>query len=941
MDRLTEQASSGNKGSSGGVLGEGLLATKLYAPPVRANLVQRARLLERLEEGVRGKLTLVSAPAGFGKSTLLGEWALKSGLPVGWLSLDEGDNDPTRFFSYLVAALQSVDERIGKDALSLLGSPQPLPPQAILTSLTNDIATVPEDFALVLDDFHVIRAEPIHSALAFLLEHLPPQAHFVIGSRIDPPLPLPRLRVQGQVTELGAPELRFEPEEAAAFLNESIGLSLCAEEVSALEERTEGWIAALQLAALAMRGREDASAFISAFGGSNRHVFDYLAEEVLDAQPEEGRTFLLETSVLERMCGPLCDTVTNREDGQATLARLERANLFVVPLDDERHWYRYHHLFSGFLRERLRQEHPEGVPELHLRASRWHERNGTMSEAVSYALAAKDFERAADLVERSIKTTLGRGGHVTLIRWLESLPEEVIRSRPRLQLASGIPLVSRGQFDAAEASMRDIERRLGLGDSSGKIEDEESADIAGIISVHRAVIADVRGDRRGSIEYCLRALELLAEDNWLMRSMAARNLGDAYRKYGDMPAASRAFEEAIATSQRGNVPFVTAMSLVTLAQVRTVRGRFSDATETYEQALRTVAEHGETMGLQAMKGVALVGIAELLYERNELEAAMGRLLECMEAFERLESPGGMVDPETCTIYIALAKVKQAQGNAAGALDAIQQAMQQLALGLPRHAQQRRGGSRRWRVWTQAWEARLRLAQGDLGFTERWAREQGIDAEDESEYWAEVELKQGTLARVLITLGKNEEGLRLLGRLLEGAEKGERGRTVVEVLALKALALAAQNQRAGALASLSRALTLAEPEGYVRTFADEGEPMADLLRTLFTAEKRLPPGEGAAPSLGYVAGLLQALGTEVVAAGASASGKVTLLVEPISEREMEVLRLLDSDLSNRQIAGRLFVSLDTVKTHTKHLYRKLGVSARHQAVARAKELELLP
>ena len=412
-----------------------ILATKLYIPPPRPKVVLRPRLIERLNEGLDRKLTLISAPAGFGKTTLVSEWVAGSERPAAWLSLDEGDNDPTRFLTYLVAALQTIAPDIGEGVLSVLQSPQPPPTESILTALLNEITAVPDDFVLVLDDYHVIDARPVDAALTFLLEHLPPQMHLVITTREDPQLPLARLRARGQLTELRAADLRFTPSEAAAFLNEVMGLNLSAEDIAALETRTEGWIAGLQLAALSMRGREDVPGFIRAFAGDNRYIVDYLVEEVLQRQPERVRSFLLQTSILDRLSGPLCDAVTGQEEGNALLEALERGNFFVVPLDDRRHWYRYHHLFADVLHAHLMAEQPDQVPTLHRRASEWYEQHGSAADAIRHALAAEDFERAADLVELAVPAMRRSRQEATLLGWLKALPDELIQCRPVLSVA--------------------------------------------------------------------------------------------------------------------------------------------------------------------------------------------------------------------------------------------------------------------------------------------------------------------------------------------------------------------------------------------------------------------------------------------------------------------------------------------------------------------------
>ena len=429
-------------------------------PPTSAHAVPRPRLTERLNEGLHRKLTLISAPAGFGKTTLLGEWVAGCERPAAWLSLDEGDNDPTRFLAYLVAALQTIAPNIGEGVLGVLQSPQPPPTESVLTALLNEMATVEDDLVLVLDDYHVIDARAVDDALTFLLEHLPPRMHLIIATREDPHLPLARLRARGQLTELRAADLRFTPSEAAEFLEPVMGLGLSAEDIAALEDRTEGWIAGLQLAALSMRGREDVAGFIRAFAGDNRYIVDYLVEEVLQRQPERIRSFLLQTSILERLSGPLCDAVTGQERSNALLEALERGNLFVVPLDDKRHWFRYHHLFADVLHAHLMEEQPDQAPTLHRRASEWYEQNGSPADAIRHALAAEDFERAASLVELAALEMLGSGPEATLFGWLEALPDELVRSRPVLSVYYAFADWVTSVLEAAEARLQDAERWL-------------------------------------------------------------------------------------------------------------------------------------------------------------------------------------------------------------------------------------------------------------------------------------------------------------------------------------------------------------------------------------------------------------------------------------------------------------------------------------------------
>jgi LuxR family maltose regulon positive regulatory protein len=972
LDPVAKVRSSAENGSGGAALEDRLLATKLYAPLTRTSLVTRPRLTERLEEGVRGNLTLLCAPAGFGKSTVLSEWVLQSELPVGWLSLDEGDNDAARFLSYMIAAIQTGEADIGEDALSLLRSPQPPPIQVVLTVVVNELATIPHDLVLILDDYHVITSEAVNVALAFLLKNMPAQLHLIIASRTDPPLPLSRLLAGGQLTKLRASDLGFTLEEATSFLNEVMSLELSEKDVAALERRTEGWIAGLQLAALSLQGREDTSNFISAFAGTNRHIFDYLAEEVLDSQPEDARAFLLQTSILDRLNGPLCDAVTGRGGGQARLEELEGMNLLIVPLDEERRWYRYHHLFSDFLRERLHRENLEMAPELHRRASVWHERNGTAGEAVGHALAARDFERAGDLIERLEDSMMGRGETPTLERLLVALPEEVVRSRPRLSMSyAAFVLMSNGRLDAAEEYLREAERMVdleaqtaaaspSLARATSSEEDKQYArDVGSLVGV-RATIAVDKGDLRSAITLYRRALELLSYgERASARSGVAADLCECLIDVGDLVAARGALGDAIEMSHAAGEPFTIARSVCLSGRLQVIQGRLSEAMKTYERVLRLTSEHGET-GLLLGIGLARVRIGELLFECNDLEGATrslsegielvlnwaglgeatNRLLEGTQArddrFGRLEEVETDAAQGVVPGYIALARVKQAQGDTEGGFEALR-TVEQVA----HNTRVSPLWSNRTKIWTEAWRARLWVVEDNLMAAERWAQGRELSAEDEIVYSPESELEYVTLARLLIAQDKHDEVSKLLDRLLEAAEAAGRGRTVIEVLVLQALALRARSDEQAALAALQRALTLAEPEGYIRVFADEGAPMAELLRRLLKSHRKKSSEIQGGFSLEYVGKLLEALGAGITApTKVHVRGPAALVVDPVTERELEVLKLLDSELSNRQIAARMFVSVATVKTHIRHLYRKLGVTARHQAVARGRELGLL-
>ncbi len=622
-----------------------LLETKFYVPKWRRGLVPRPRLSERLNRGAESKLTLVSAPAGFGKTTLLADWLAAvavDGRTVTWLSLDQSDNHLASFWTYLIAALQTAEPHIGASAISLLQSPQPPPIETILATLLNELTRISHDFVLVLDDYHVIDAGEIHNGVAFVLDQLPPRMHLIISSRADPALPLARLRARAELVEIRVADLRFTPDEAAAYLNEAMGLDLTARDLAALEERTEGWIAALQLAALSIQGRDDVAGFIAGFAGDDRYIVDYLVEEVLQRQPDHVRGFLQQTSILDRLSGPLCDAVNGEHGGKAMLEALERGNLFVVPLDDRRQWYRYHHLFAEVLRARMLDEQPDEVRELHRRASAWYEKSGEPPEAIRHALAADDFPRAADLLEPAAPALLRSRQEARLLGWLKALPEDVLRCRPVLGNAYAGALLSTGQLDGVEAHLRDAERWLDKpmedARSAGMVvvDEAEFQRLPGAIAVHRAGHALLQGNVAETVSYARRALALVPEDDHLGRGSAAALLGLAAWASGDLESAHQSYAAAQASLRRaGN--FSDALGCaITLADVRITQGRLHDAMRTYEQALELAAEHGAP----ALRGTAdmHVGMSQVHRERNNLDAATQHLLKSQELGEHTGLP---------------------------------------------------------------------------------------------------------------------------------------------------------------------------------------------------------------------------------------------------------------------------------------------------------------
>ncbi len=908
-----------------------ILATKLFVPPPQPKIVLRPRLIERLNEGLDRRLTLVSAPAGFGKTTLVGEWLAALPRPAAWLSLDEGDSDPTRFLACLVAALQTIAADIGEGALGALQSSQPPPTEAILTALLNEIAAVEDDFVLILDDYHVVDSKPVDDALAFLIEHMPQQVHLVVATREDPNLPLARLRARGQMTELRAADLRFTSSEAAEFLKGVMGLDLSAEDIAALETRTEGWIAGLQLAALSMRGREDVSGFIRAFAGDNRYIVDYLLEEVLQRQPERVQTFLLKTSILDRLSGPLCDAVTGQEEGDALLAALERGNLFVIPLDDNRHWYRYHHLIADVLFARLTRERHGRVATLHRRASEWHEHNGSAADAIRHALAAEDFERAADLVELAVPAMRRSRREATLLGWLKALPDEMFRVRPVLSVHYVGTLLQSGQLDGARARLRDAERWLETtADMSGRaeapsaemvvVDEEEFRRLPVSVAIYRAGIALVLGDVPETVTYARRALDLVPEDEHFSRGAAAALLGLASWTSGDLESAHRSYADGMASLQRAGYISDVVGGAIALADIRIAQGRLHEAMRTYERALQLATEHGDPV----MRGTAdmHVGMSELPRERNDLHAATQRLLRSKEQGEHTRFP-----QNPYRWRVAMARILEAQGDPDGALDLLHEAEHLYVSDFFPNV--RPIAALKTRVW---------VVQGRLGEALGWAREQGLSAHDDLGYLREFE--HITLARVLLARYKSDreersihEAMGLLERLLQVAEEGGRMGGVIVILVLQALAREAQGDRPSALVPLERALTLAEPEGYVRVFVDEGTPMARLLYEALS--------HGVEPE--YVRRLLAAFpvaeAKQVTSSPLRGSGSE--MVEPLSERELEVLGLIAEGLTNQEVATRLYLSLHTVKVHARNIYGKLGVKSRTQAVAKGKALGILP
>jgi LuxR family maltose regulon positive regulatory protein len=904
---------------------EALLATKLYVPRPHPGFVVRPRLVDRLDQGLQRGLILICAPAGSGKTALLADWAGRSRQRVAWLSLDAGDNDPARFWRHAAAALERVRPGISGSVGVLVGPSAPPPFERLVTALVNELALDSGETVLVLDDYHLIEAQPVHAALGFLLEHLPPGMHLVLASRADPPLALPRLRARGQLAELRAADLRFSADEAAALLHEAAGPGLAGAAVDALTARTEGWAAGLQLAALSLRGQADVTGFVETFSGSNRYVLDYLAGEVLDRQTEQVREFLLDTSVLERLSGELCDAVTGRPGGQAMLEAIERANLFLVPLDDVRGWWRYHQLFADLLRVRLVQEQPDRVTALHHAAAAWHEAHGLADDAVRHAVAAGDTTWAARLIEHNFDPVYLTGESATLQRWLAQLPTKLVRSRPRLGLALTFMALLSGDVMAVTAPLEAAEHA-----SAGAAEAFEPSvgraasllsNVPAAIAISHAWLAYLHGDAEEMATFAAQARRRLADSEWMLESIYQLNMALANWLRGRLGEAERGFTEGIAGWLAENQRNLAVGGCNFLGQVQRGRGRLDAAAATYRRILDLTAPGGAG---QPVAGYGHVGLAEVAYQRNDLAAARAHAAEGTALARRLSETQPLANG-----LATLAWVRQAEGDAAGALDAISEA--ERAAPSPAVANLLNP--------VPALRARLLLAQGDLAAAARWAEERGVGPDDAPTYAREQEYL--LLARVLLAQDRAGQALTLLERLLAGAAAQGRTGSVIEIRALQALALAAAGDEDAVISALADALTLGCPQGYVRVFADEGPPMAALLARLVAAQRARKPPARDVP-LDCLARVLQAFAGHDAAAGsgrgAAAPGG---MVERLTARELEVLQFLAAGASNQRIAGELVVTLDTVKKHVSHIFGKLGATSRTEAVARARQLGVLP
>ncbi|MFN2233542.1 MAG: LuxR C-terminal-related transcriptional regulator [Anaerolineales bacterium] len=930
---------------------ETLLRTKLFIPSLRPSFVPRPHLIEKLNHGIQQgcKLTLVSAPAGFGKTTLVSSWINDLQLTLNasssdainqianrksnivnraaWLSLDEGDNDLNSFLIYFIAAMQTVEPDIGLEPLAALQSSGATNSEAVLMALLNEIAGLPQTLILILDDYHVIENQSIDEAVTFLLDRLPVTLHLVITTRIDPRMPLARLRGQGQLTELRVADLRFTNEEATTFLNQMMCLDLSAENIAALGSRTEGWITGLQLAALSLQERdgEQVTRFIQSFTGIHHHVLDYLVEEVLQQQPPSLQSFLLQTSILTRLTGSLCEAVCDykndspdHSDGHTLLNQLAKSNLFIVPLDDERQWYRYHHLFADLLLYRLQREQASTIPDLHHRASKWHEEHGFIDSAIRHAIAADDLEQAARLVDEHSFTANERGEVSTVRRWFELLPDERVRSSPSLSVNYAWNLFLSGQIGAVEERLNDAEALLAR--QTTPVNSEQVTELFCQINTLRAILFGIQGRPMRSTEVAQQVLKLLPDDRLSERGILLLTLAVNFRDVGDIAQASQSYADAVTLLLAAGNIMAAIMAVEQLVRLLVMQGKLVKAVEVCQEMLDASAEFSASEQLRDLSSdMARANMSYVLYERNELADAEVYVRQGIKQAKR----GGFLQ-SLVVGYILLACILQARSDADGANKMLQAAINSAQMDIQQIYQ----------VELTACQVQLWLAQEELDTASRWSHESNLSAE--IEFNLQNEYEHISLARVLVAQGRAEpdgitlaKALELTKRLALSAESAGRMGHLIDLLILQALALDAQGNLDQALSCLERALVLAEPQGFVRIFLDNGNPIIHLLKE---AARRNNAAD-------YAIKLLNLIDTDNHPDVPNHSPS-SLLVDPLSDRELEVLHLMAQDLSYSEIANQIVVSLNTVRTHVKNIYSKLMVHKRSKAVAKARELNLL-
>ena len=904
-----------------------LLRTKLYIPSTRPEIVRRPRLIEQLHLGLHRKSALISAPAGFGKTTLVSEWLKtitandnnKDQIKFAWLSLDEGDNDPGRFLSYFITALNKLsatDTPIGKSALSLLNSQQFPPIETILTLLINDIASSNIKIVFALDDYHLIEAQPIHKALNFLIENAPPQLHLVILTREDPPLPLARLRAKDQLTELRSADLRFTFNETTQFFNEIMGLKLDAKSIDVLGERTEGWIAGLQMAALSLRERKDVSEFIKGFSGTNCYILDYLLEEILERQPLEVQNFLLSTSILKRFTAPLCDAVIdNAEQSADIIEYLERANLFLVAMDDERNWYRFHHLFTDLLRTRLQQKQTdEELMILHTRAAQWYEQNGLVYDAIYHASLTTNHEWVEKLIDQNYMEIFQRKDSVSIRYWTGELNEEIIYISPRLCIHEANSRAWFGQLDDAVFLLDKAEESIQEENSSPEIQA-----LFGYLAYVRSRITAMCGDFHKAIELCLIARENTPASNQGLLGGIGVMLGYGYFLNGDFSHAIRTLKDTIHSGKKSVAINTTIGAYCVLARLYAVQGQLHKAYKLYQEAESFIQDTEEQH--RGAMSIVDVGFAELLYEWNDIETAFDHIQHGLEYL-----PLWSKADDIALANILFAQILKAQGNLATAENSIEKGSQVI------HAS---GVFSESRDAVLIAEIRFQLERDNSLSVRHLVSALENRLQSKNPFRFENELPLITLARVYLIQNKIDDAKKLLNDLESAAQSAGRTGRLIQIMVLQALAFQQSSETTQALRKLTDCLTLAEPEGFVRTFIDEGPTMQSLLAKWLSNAKTTSLQE-------YANHLLSQFQTEpdIKSAEKEKTSQTGVLVESLSTREIEVLGLIALGKTNKEIAGQLIISPGTVKAHTSSIYRKLDVTNRTEAVARARDLDLL-
>jgi LuxR family maltose regulon positive regulatory protein len=893
-----------------------ILRTKLNTPLLWREFVSRPRLTNVLNEGLEQRLILVTAPAGYGKSTLLSEWTRQINLPVAWLTLDEGDNDPTRFLAYIIAALQTIYKQFAAPALEGLRSSPPPSIESTLTQLINELSLIGEPIVLILDDYQAIEFQPIHDAVSYLIEHSPPQLRVVIVSRIDPPLPFARWRGRGQLSELREVDLRFTSRESTDFFTQAMGLNLEKNELEVLASQTEGWVAGLQLAAISIKNSTDRSAFIAEFSGSHEFIVDYLTDEVLGKTPKELRDFLLQTSILKQLSAELCDQVTGGQNGTRSLEQLRENHLFLLPLDTERHWFRYHPLFADLLQKRLMEEQTDKIPTLHQRASQWFVSNDDPEQAIYHALQAEDYEGALEIIERIAERTLIRSEFTLFLRWLDVIPAKMIQTRPRMLIfGATASLFSAGDSETVSAMLDEA------------LKADQDQEFAGEISALRAIIATLKGDVEESIERSLNAMETLPESNIFLRSLVIGNLSLAYISTGDIENAADLFSQAAQAAERAGNYMAAVMALRRLAEMALLSGDLHRAWDICERGL-TVAVYPDGEPLP-VAGVLMAVQGDILRERNQLPEAQILMEAGIELVLRWSELGAV------ELYLYLARVNRSLGDAEGAQKAIDTARQISA---------RNESSRMAPVIVNLFQARLWLQLGHLAEVEKWEREYQpfgtyLEAQGYNPKYHHhlLEIEGILFARLRLAQGEWAESVEILEPFHQAAIELKRTGKVIEILMLKAIASLKMRENDSAIELLGEALGIAETQGYMRIFIDEGEPMRELLTLLFEDVRKRETSSSASVSPKYLNQLLASLTAESTAVKTREPAGITA---PLSDRELEILRFLPTSLTSTEIAQELYISPNTVRFHIKNIYSKLGVHQRTEAVERARDLGLI-